>query len=443
MAREPLARATEWIIHILLGTLLGSCSETIQPLISSAETSRSRIISLKSKLTKNPKGTKSIAEYLYEMKSIADALSLAQSLILEEDSVVHILTQLGDEYNNIVAAIKVRESPITFSELFDKLTDFERMLKDNECHGYLIVVSSPSTLHNFSDYGGPDEIFLGDGKSLSISHTGNTTLNTSHRPLHLQDILCVPRDLHTEAPLMRGENHNDVYCAGVSRTPQIHVIVKSSLSRWHHKLGHPSNKVLRSSSRLASSSMSKSDFHCDSCSINKSHKLPFYNNSLVSTKPLELVYTDVWGPTQRSIDGCSKDLPVDIHGFAHTQYPNFTLNQNLVYSLLRNKHNEFITHVRDACLDRSTRVNVENSTTPSSRGAIIIPTPSTLPNHTTHNLLETFSTQNSTENNLTGDHTTIPTSVPNTPVTIRSSPSPVLDTPSVILIITPLHSTRH
>ncbi|GJS96847.1 putative RNA-directed DNA polymerase [Tanacetum coccineum] len=88
---------------------------------SYASSSRSRIISLKSKLTKNPKGTRSVAEFLHEMRSIADELALAQSPIQEEDLIVHILSQLRDEVNNIVAAIKVRESVISFSEFFEKL----------------------------------------------------------------------------------------------------------------------------------------------------------------------------------------------------------------------------------------------------------------------------------------------------------------------------------
>ena len=104
---------------------------------------------------------------------------------------------------------------------------------------------------------------------------------------------------------MRGENNNDIYCAASQSPPQVHLATKCSLASWHHKLGHPSNKVLQSifSNSVALSSMSFSNFHCTSCSVNKSHKLPFSNNSLKSTKPLELVYTDVWGPTQRSIDG--------------------------------------------------------------------------------------------------------------------------------------------
>ena len=66
------------------------------------------------------------------MRSIADELALAQSPIDEEDLIVHILAQLGDEYNSITAALKVRENPVSYPELFDKLVDFERSLTTNE-----------------------------------------------------------------------------------------------------------------------------------------------------------------------------------------------------------------------------------------------------------------------------------------------------------------------
>ncbi|PWA64296.1 gag-polypeptide of LTR copia-type [Artemisia annua] len=133
--------------QILLGALLGSCSDTIQPIVSSAETahqvfkcltdsyasvSRSRIISLKSKLAKNPKGAKPMAEFLHEMKGIADELALAQAPIDDEDLIVHILTQLGDDYKHITAALKVRDTPLTFSDLFAKLVDYERSLQETQ-----------------------------------------------------------------------------------------------------------------------------------------------------------------------------------------------------------------------------------------------------------------------------------------------------------------------
>lgn len=75
---------------------------------SYASVSRSRIISLNSRLANNPKGTRSITEFLHDLKNIADNLALAQSPIDEEDLVVHILGQLGEEYSQISYALKIR-----------------------------------------------------------------------------------------------------------------------------------------------------------------------------------------------------------------------------------------------------------------------------------------------------------------------------------------------
>ncbi|KAJ9546285.1 hypothetical protein OSB04_018828 [Centaurea solstitialis] len=459
--------------QILISALLGSCSDSIQPIISSADTaqeawerlnssyasaSRSRIISLKSKLVNNPRGNRSITDYLHSMRAIADDLALAQNPVTEEDLLVHILSQLGDEYTTIAAALKVRDNPISYPELFDKLLDFERSLKatsvtsepllstvnytnrqpnrfqtqtpqvsataprtnryppNNQqrnsrsqwsasqqggtrsnrtasfCHYCNIsghhtkdcrklsrflkenhisvvnaqgttptvnvttsgstnptptwlfdsgasnhVTSNHATLHNLSEYGGPDEIVLGDGKGLQISHIGQKQIYTAYKTLNLPNVLYVPKlrrnlisvaklckanqvsceffpthffvkDLRTGARLLRGENTDDVYHATLPFTPQInHTSTTSTTSflDWHHKLGHPSIKTFVSIIKhlgLTSKSMSDFHAHCASCSINKSHKLPFGHNSFVAKKPLQLVYSDVWGPVQSSID---------------------------------------------------------------------------------------------------------------------------------------------
>ncbi|KAI4317156.1 hypothetical protein L6164_025054 [Bauhinia variegata] len=113
--------------QILLSAIFGSCSNVIQPIISSAEawqclslsyanSSSSCIISLKAKLTQNPKGSRSIAHFLMEMRSIADELTLTQNPVNKEDLIVHIITQLEEEYSPLVVAIKVRNSSITYSE---------------------------------------------------------------------------------------------------------------------------------------------------------------------------------------------------------------------------------------------------------------------------------------------------------------------------------------
>ncbi|KAM0001247.1 putative RNA-directed DNA polymerase [Helianthus debilis subsp. tardiflorus] len=132
--------------QMIISAIIGSCSDQIQPIVSSADTarqawdllnssyasgSRSRIISLKSRLAKNPRGSRSITEYLNDMKSIFDELALTQSPIPEEDLVVHVMNQLGDDYANLIAAFKTRDTTIAFPDLFEKLLDHERTLKES------------------------------------------------------------------------------------------------------------------------------------------------------------------------------------------------------------------------------------------------------------------------------------------------------------------------
>ncbi|KAJ9560019.1 hypothetical protein OSB04_005179 [Centaurea solstitialis] len=350
---------------------------------------------------------------------------------------VHILTQLGDEYGPITAALKVREHPISYPELLDKLMDFERslteagsntpilatanvtqrqqgrsslhtdsqqrptrpipssqrssrgnrnqsgssgnrpnlfcnfcnipghdtrdcrklvrFLKDNHISFHTNqstpvvnavtsapgsqtwmmdsgashhLTSCPTTLSSISEYGGPDEVTLGDGTGLSISHIGSTKLSSKTKLLNLPDILCVPnmrtnlisvaklcrtnnvsveffpfhffvKDLKTGAPIMRGENINDVYYLNqLSSQPQINATTSVLPIQWHHRLGHPCLHL-----GLRFKSLSDSNLHCQSCAINKCHKLPFGQNSFVAKKPLQLLYSDVWGPVQQSVDG--------------------------------------------------------------------------------------------------------------------------------------------
>ncbi|KAK0598258.1 hypothetical protein LWI29_033060 [Acer saccharum] len=73
--------------------------------------------------------------------------------------------------------------------------------------------------------------------------------------------------------------------------------VKASLPDWHHRLGHPSLKIvskLVSSQALSVASSSNSSNSCNACQLNKTHKLPFLVSTVVSSKPLEIIYSDVW-----------------------------------------------------------------------------------------------------------------------------------------------------
>lgn len=69
---------------------------------------------------------------------------------------------------------------------------------------------------------------------------------------------------------------------------------------WHRCLGHPSSIVLESVASNSSLSLNKSlsdSLFCEFCRYGKSCKLPFKSSETVSTRPLELLHGDVWGPT--------------------------------------------------------------------------------------------------------------------------------------------------
>lgn len=391
---------------------------------SFANKSQTRIFSLRDQLSKVSKANRSVVEYLRDIKSISDELATAGSPVSNAELVIKILSGLGSEYNPLASAIRARESPISYEELFDQLLNHELFLKYTESHqpsapnltipataaiaqrgpypdkfsapghrpppqrnyhnqarntrmsgtswqnqsfpssnkvrcqlcskfGHTANVcrskshnhmearanlaqsaySSPwvvdsgashhitNDVHNFQspqDYTGPEELTMGDGKSIAISHTGNTSLRTSNHQFTLSNTLCAPdiktnlisvsqfcqdnntsieffpssfhvKDLVTGTALVCGQNKNGLYEWPVAASPptayssQTH----SSLHLWHQRLGHPNFKALKLVLNSISVPCNSANlFSCDSCCCNKSHRLPFFSISLNSNKPL-------------------------------------------------------------------------------------------------------------------------------------------------------------
>ncbi|VFQ84354.1 unnamed protein product [Cuscuta campestris] len=144
----------------IVSALLGSCTDTIQPLICNVDTardawlnlhssfasaSRGHVLALKSKLGRNPCGNRSINDYLHDMQTISNELALNQSPISEEDLVSHVLNQLGAEYDPISSAAFIRGSALPFAELGDVLRDFEHKLQVSDTAASSVVVTANTT----------------------------------------------------------------------------------------------------------------------------------------------------------------------------------------------------------------------------------------------------------------------------------------------------------
>ncbi|RVW51530.1 Retrovirus-related Pol polyprotein from transposon RE2 [Vitis vinifera] len=134
-----------------------------------------------------------------------------------------------------------------------------------------------TNLHNLSmhtPYNGSDDIMIGDGSGLSITHTGFSSLHTTHNIFKLNNVLYVPtmkknlisisqfgtsnnvsieflptallvKDIQTGITLLKGNTKDGVYEWPVSPPLLAFSSLKTTLSEWHQRLGHPAFKILK------------------------------------------------------------------------------------------------------------------------------------------------------------------------------------------------------
>jgi len=83
-----------------------------------------------------------------------------------------------------------------------------------------------------------------------------------------------------------------------STSPQAFFGERPSLYQWHNRFGHPTfQEVRRILSKFGLPFQSNKALGvCSSCQAAKSHSLPFNSSTYVSHYPLDLVFSDVWGP---------------------------------------------------------------------------------------------------------------------------------------------------
>ena len=85
---------------------------------------------------------------------------------------------------------------------------------------------------------------------------------------------------------------------------QVHGAFKVSSERWHNRLGHPSFSIvyqILSKNKLIFVDEHDRETICDACQKAKSHQLPYPVSTSVSSKPLELIFSDVWGQAPTSV----------------------------------------------------------------------------------------------------------------------------------------------
>lgn len=185
-------------------------------------------------------------------------------------------------------------------------------------------------------YGGTDQISIANGTGHLISHIGESRIAGSNTTLTLKNVLHVPsiskhllsahklaadnniflefhadyfliKDKATRTILYRGKSYGGLYPIPHSSTfskRQVLSSVRIPFHMWHQRLGHPHNSTVKTILRQHSLPHSAcTPSVCDVCQRAKSHQLPYRHSHRRSSFPLELVHTDVWGPTIPSSKG--------------------------------------------------------------------------------------------------------------------------------------------
>ena len=185
-------------------------------------------------------------------------------------------------------------------------------------------------------------VYVGNGDSLHISHVGNSSIHLGTKSLSLNDILVVPqlkenlvsiakltkdnncvfacfswgyviKDLATGVILLKGPVKDNLYPIPAhalstslrkfscnNATFVAHTTKAAPCSTWHRRLGHPGSKILQqlaTDKLICTSDKFSSMMFCDACQAGKSKHLPFHLSSRISTRVLELVHCDIWGPS--------------------------------------------------------------------------------------------------------------------------------------------------
>ncbi|KAM1580053.1 hypothetical protein ACFX1Z_041414 [Malus domestica] len=197
------------------------------------------------------------------------------------------------------------------------------------------ITNDISNIQSPTPYHGEDKVYIGDGKGLSIAHTGTSTLHTHTSSFQLHNVLHVPHmkhsllsayqfikdndcsltlDIHgssvkdrfTGMTLLRGSVRGGFFplqgssSSNAPTSPTALVSSSTNVRIWHSRLGHPSSVIFRkvlSTNKVAVQGRSSPDFFCKDCALAKNHKLPFGTTPSASSTSLELLHCDVWGPS--------------------------------------------------------------------------------------------------------------------------------------------------
>ncbi|KAB2633275.1 hypothetical protein D8674_029522 [Pyrus ussuriensis x Pyrus communis] len=197
-------------------------------------------------------------------------------------------------------------------------------------------MTGPGTsLQNSYPYNGNQHVFMGNGDSLNVTHTGTLPFSLGSSTFTLRDVFRIPAirknllsvahftkdnrvfflfapdfyqiyDLLTGALLFQGPCEDGLYPLQLSSIRQPlapHALSTLHSSTWHRRLGHSSSSVLSHLGPLLGKEIKFHKTFCTDCAISKSTQLPFSNRNISVSCSFHLIHSDVWMSPVPSISG--------------------------------------------------------------------------------------------------------------------------------------------
>ena len=142
--------------------------------------------------------------------------------------------------------------------------------------------------------------------------------------------------------LFKGSSHNNIYTIDLSIPNNLKCLVVSSETNWlwHRRLGHCGMDLI---SKLARKNLVRglpqlgiiSDKFCDACKLGKQHRGSFHLKNEVSTsKPLQLLHLDLFGPTKVKSMGGMSFCFVIVDDYSRFTWVFFLAHKNTLWMFL-------------------------------------------------------------------------------------------------------------
>ncbi len=200
-------------------------------------------------------------------------------------------------------------------------------------------------LHDYQEFDVPEKVGLGDGRIVNAIGTGSVCLNmqfklSDSKRSRMYKVLYVPRMacnlFSVRSAVQKGNiikfgsskcwirnrnggllgmgslNRNLYHLNCESILPVTEQACEQGADLWHQRLRHVNEKYLARKKMVTGMKLSsepKLSF-CEGCVEGKMHRLPFRSvgESHHSSRPLQLVHSDVCGPMDESIGGARYTL---------------------------------------------------------------------------------------------------------------------------------------